>query len=234
MTEKASEIKAGMSNPAKILLAYMRSTNRWDSRELAAEFGIPLRTIQRWKMECAASATDATRAISGVSSENGHNATRATGATDGAPLTPDMALAQDVHSCAGANLESPTEINISEEDSVDAPQTETRSRGSRLPDDWFLPKTWGEWAEINTNLSREDIRLEAQKFKNHWIAKTGKDATKRNWMATWRNWCLNAKQHRPYNPQRMAHDERKARLAAEGKPTTLREALAQRYAGAVQ
>lgn len=106
MTEKASEIKAGMSNPAKILLAYMRLTNRWDSRELAAEFDVPLRTIQRWKMECAASATDATNAIFGVKSEDGHNATRATDATDGAPLTPDMALAQDVHSCAGANIES--------------------------------------------------------------------------------------------------------------------------------
>lgn len=113
MTEKASEIKAGMSNPAKILLAYMRLTNRWDSRELAAEFDVPLRTIQRWKMECAASASDATGAIDGAQSEYGHNATRATDATDGAPLTPDMALARDVHSCAGATKESPTEISSS-------------------------------------------------------------------------------------------------------------------------
>jgi len=35
-------------------------------------------------------------------------------------------------------------------------------------------------------------------------------------------------------PAGKSHDERKARLAAEGKPTSVREALAQRYAGAAQ
>ena len=73
-----TEERKGISNPARVLLAYMRLTNKWDSNELSAEFGVPLRTIQRWKMECATSATDATGAISGAPSEHGHNATRAT------------------------------------------------------------------------------------------------------------------------------------------------------------
>ena len=109
---ETNETRNTISNPAKVLLAYMRLANKWDSRELAAEFDVPLRTIQRWKMECAANVTDATGAIYGVTSDNGHSATRATNATDGAPLTPDMALARDLQSCAGATKESPTEIVI--------------------------------------------------------------------------------------------------------------------------
>ena len=228
MTEKASEITAGMSNPAKILLAYMRLTNRWDSRELAAEFDVPLRTIQRWKMECAASATDATNAtnaIFGVKSEDGHNATRATDATDGAPLTPDMALAQDVHSCAGANIESPTEITLYQGEVVTplvpqdvemlspaepAPAENQKTRGTRLDDDWALPTEWRQWAEINTQLGSAGIEMEADKFRDFWIAQPGAKGRKSNWMATWRNWCRNAGSRRPYSPQRMAYDERKA------------------------
>lgn len=124
----------------------------------------------------------------------------------------------------------PTEVGI-----VDAPLTEhaQRSRGSRLPKTWVLPKSWGEWAQLNAGMTRDEILLEADKFRDFWVAKT-KDATKLDWEATWRNWCRNRSSRRKYNPQQSAHDERKARLAAEGKPTTLREALAQRYAGAVQ
>lgn len=33
------------------------------------------------------------------------------------------------------------------------------------------------------------MRAIAGKFRNHWVAKTGKDATKRDWKATWENWC---------------------------------------------
>lgn len=124
MQKVDGEIKSGMSNPAKILLAYMRLSNCWDSKELAERFTVPLRTIQRWKMECAANASDATGAISGVPSEHGHNATRATDAMDGAPLTPDMALAQDVHSCAGATKESPTEISSSKIQQQQQPRVE--------------------------------------------------------------------------------------------------------------
>lgn len=39
----------------------------------------------------------------------------------------------------------------------------------------------------------ETVRLEAAKFADFWHAKTGKDATKADWQATWRNWCRNAR-----------------------------------------
>lgn len=225
MPETSAEHKPGMSNPAKILLAYMRLSNCWDSKELAERFTVPLRTIQRWKMECAANVSDATDATDGVSSEQRQSATRATDATDGAPLTPDMALAQDVHSCAGATKESPTEIVIYQEEVVTplvpqavemlspaepSPAENQKPRGSYLPDDWILPTEWRQWAEINTQLGSAGIELEADKFRDFWIAQPGAKGRKSDWMATWRNWCRNAGSRRHYNPQRMAHDERKA------------------------
>ena len=35
----------------------------------------------------------------------------------------------------------------------------------------------------------EKVRTEAAKFRDHWVAKAGRDATKTDWLATWRNWC---------------------------------------------
>ena len=79
--------------------------------------------------------------------------------------------------------------------SADAPTPASTSkpkttRGSRLPDDWKLPKAWGEWALTEfTGWTPEIVRLEADKFADHWRAKAGKDASKTDWQATWRNWC---------------------------------------------
>lgn len=71
------------------------------------------------------------------------------------------------------------------------------SRGARLPTDWQLPKAWGDWALVEYPLWNADkVRREGQKFRDHWVAKTGKDATKLDWLATWRNWCASPIAHR--------------------------------------
>jgi uncharacterized protein YdaU (DUF1376 family) len=64
-------------------------------------------------------------------------------------------------------------------------------RGSRLPDDWDL----GEEELIvarKLGLTYVQAKTEAEKFKDHWHSKAGKDARKVNWLATWRTWCRNA------------------------------------------
>ena len=64
--------------------------------------------------------------------------------------------------------------------------------------DWGLPKAWGDWALAELpGWSPETVRIEAAKFGDYWHAKTGKDATKADWAATWRNWCRNAKPPAP-------------------------------------
>lgn len=71
-----------------------------------------------------------------------------------------------------------------------AAETTGPRKARRLPDDWQLPKAWGEWAIAEYPAWTADIvRLEAAKFADHWRAKSGKDAAKLDWEATWRNWC---------------------------------------------
>lgn len=65
----------------------------------------------------------------------------------------------------------------------------TTKNATRLPEQWALPKDWGNWA-LGKGLSKEIVLAEAEKFHNHWISKSGKDATKANWRATWRNWII--------------------------------------------
>lgn len=67
----------------------------------------------------------------------------------------------------------------------------SQKKATRLSPDWALPKSWGEWATEN-GLSEDDARREADRFRDYWLAKSGKDAAKLDWQATWRNWVRKA------------------------------------------
>ncbi|WP_455466820.1 hypothetical protein [Bartonella sp. B39] len=64
-------------------------------------------------------------------------------------------------------------------------------RGCRLPDDFEPDYAFA----IQEGLSPECVKVEMEKFRDYWRAKTGKDATKRDWPATWRNWVRNSKDY---------------------------------------
>lgn len=67
----------------------------------------------------------------------------------------------------------------------------TRSpTGSRLPPDWKPSEDESSWARKER--PDLDIAKQADRFRDYWIAKTGKEATKLDWTATWRNWIRNA------------------------------------------
>jgi uncharacterized protein YdaU (DUF1376 family) len=75
-------------------------------------------------------------------------------------------------------------------DAAGAASTKPAKKGTRLVDNWQLPKAWGEWAMAEYPAWTAGIvRLEAEKFADHWHAKAGKDAAKLDWEATWRTWC---------------------------------------------
>lgn len=76
-------------------------------------------------------------------------------------------------------------------------------RATRLPNDWQLTQDYANAVmQINPALMPR-IHEIAAGFRDYWIAKSGKDATKNDWLATWRNWIRreseNAK-NRPTSP----------------------------------
>lgn len=63
-----------------------------------------------------------------------------------------------------------------------------------------------------------DGRAETARFVDYWRAKTGKDATKRDWPATWRNWMRTAEERtatrRTTNGHRPTADDKIAAIQA--------------------
>ncbi|WGS53549.1 hypothetical protein LFL96_21050 [Paraburkholderia sp. D15] len=69
-----------------------------------------------------------------------------------------------------------------------------RSRATRLPTDWALPKKWGEWAlNERPDWNADMVRKVADQFRDHWLAEGGAKARKADWEATWRNWVRREK-----------------------------------------
>ena len=68
-------------------------------------------------------------------------------------------------------------------------------RGTRLPDDWTPPRDWIEWAinEVEASGAKlgQGVAVEALQFKDYWVSKPGKAATKLDWKRTWHNWIRN-------------------------------------------
>lgn len=61
-----------------------------------------------------------------------------------------------------------------------------RTRGCRLPDGWTPSAEL--IAEMRTECPGVDLKAEHRVFTDFWKGKSGKDATKADWDATWRNW----------------------------------------------
>jgi hypothetical protein len=78
------------------------------------------------------------------------------------------------------------------------PTGRTVARGTRLSPDWRLDASTTAWTL--ERLSQQAASLELEKFRNHWTAKTGRDATKLDWSATWRNWVLNSRSAQTGHP----------------------------------
>jgi uncharacterized protein YdaU (DUF1376 family) len=90
----------------------------------------------------------------------------------------------------------PKKIEPSDDGSMGARKRAKPKRESldtRLPKDWVLPIEWLAWAEINYAPDRAAIQAEAERFRDYWHAAPGAKGRKRDWFATWRNWCRNAK-----------------------------------------
>jgi hypothetical protein len=61
-----------------------------------------------------------------------------------------------------------------------------RSRATRLPADWMPDPQVVK--QMSDECPHVDLKASHRKFADHWTAKAGRDATKLDWNATWRNW----------------------------------------------
>lgn len=67
-----------------------------------------------------------------------------------------------------------------------------RARGARLPDGWEPSAADFKFA-TSRGLRLIEIDLEATKFRNYWMNRTDRQASKPRWDLAWQNWILNVK-----------------------------------------
>lgn len=100
-------------------------------------------------------------------------------------------VAMEVVSSEGSN-------NTKQNTPLSPPKPERSSsrgeRGSRLAEDWALPRSWGVEVAKDFSYSDHEVRFIAFEFANYWHSATGRNATKRDWRKTWLNWV--ARQNR--------------------------------------
>jgi hypothetical protein len=114
----------------------------------------------------------------------------------------------------GARAPTPPAVDL-----LDIPPELDKRKATHLPADWALSDEWRDVAEAKRaehGLPPVSLMLEAEKFRNYWHAKSGKDGTKRDWRATWINWALKADAPRGTNVQSPQHRNGFAELIAKG------------------
>ena len=100
-------------------------------------------------------------------------------------------VAKSVAATVAATTDTDTDTDTDQKKKALASPT-----GSRLPDDWTPPEEWLAWAR--SEKPGINALQEADKFKDFWHSKAGKDGRKANWQATWRNWIRNSRHTNGY------------------------------------
>lgn len=97
----------------------------------------------------------------------------------------DSNLPPDPMASANGKPMPPTRPDpTSPEPTTNAPTV--RTRATRIPDPFVISQSMRVWA--GTEVQGLDIERSTAKFVDYWRGKSGKDATKADWPATWRNW----------------------------------------------
>ena len=96
---------------------------------------------------------------------------------------------QPLRSTSSRGLVLEARVNSRKRPSARATRAASTTRGTRLPDAWQLPDAWLEWAMERCGMSHAQAMATAEVFADHWHAESRAIAVKRDWFATWRNWC---------------------------------------------
>tara|TARA_R110002167_G_scaffold992_5_gene4361 strand:+ start:177 stop:1016 length:840 start_codon:yes stop_codon:yes gene_type:complete len=91
-------------------------------------------------------------------------------------------------STATGNAPIPIPIRSKKElTKVSSKENSEKTRGSPLPDGWKLNEDNYQFA-VN-EIGEENVKKQTAQFVDYWIAKPGAGGRKKDWSATWRNWC---------------------------------------------
>jgi hypothetical protein len=71
--------------------------------------------------------------------------------------------------------------------STSPPKRSVAVRGTRIPDDWTPSPDCQSFAQTE-GLTQQETAREAASFRDYWIGRSGREAIKLDWPATWRNW----------------------------------------------
>lgn len=119
---------------------------------------------------------------------------------------PNLLKFRDNHT---KNLQAKSKQEIDKEKDKDTKKdivvvAQPKTKATRLPNDWVIPIEYLQFCEKE----RPDIdaMLTANTFKDYWISKSGSDATKTDWFATWRNW-VRRQDNRPTNRAKKREDD---------------------------
>jgi hypothetical protein len=77
----------------------------------------------------------------------------------------------------------------------DEPASPKTKRGTRLPADWQPTRELVE--QMRGECPGVDLKAEHLKFVDHWLSKSGSNATKLDWPRTWCNWMRTARDRMP-------------------------------------
>ena len=90
---------------------------------------------------------------------------------------------------AKAPAEAPSKLITETESETETPPSKEgggAKRATRIPDQFIVNQAMRDWAAKTT--PGVNVDNSTAKFVDHWRAKSGKDAAKLDWVATWRNW----------------------------------------------
>lgn len=91
-----------------------------------------------------------------------------------------------------ANTHTHTHLDPPNPSGSPPPKVGKQKMATRLSSDWTLNESAICYAR-KSGLTEGEMKNEADRFRDYWIAKSGRDATKLDWNATWRNWIRNYK-----------------------------------------
>lgn len=84
--------------------------------------------------------------------------------------------------------EPPRSHTDTDTEEKEEPNGSSKKRRSRLPEDWRLPKEWGEYA-LAKGIDEVSVRREAVQFADHHRSKGNLMV---DWKAAWRTWVRNS------------------------------------------